>query len=117
MLGQMIPHNASDRERSQGTSESQTDPIWAVRLPAYNRARIITRSTRNIPQWRDVRHPSESRNVEWRRAPYHRVAEMWFENAEHMGQSISSPEGEATSRDLPNFATGDVTFLFSEVEV
>ncbi len=49
--------------------------------------------------------------------PYHRVAEMWFGNAERMGESMSSPEGEAASRDLPNFATGGVTFLFSEVEV
>jgi uncharacterized protein (TIGR02118 family) len=47
---------------------------------------------------------------------YHRIAEVWFENAERMGEALSSPEGEAATGDLPNFATGGATFVVSEVE-
>ena len=50
-------------------------------------------------------------------SPYHRIAEMWFESAERMGEDMASPEGEAASVDLPNFATGGAKFLVSEVEV
>ena len=47
--------------------------------------------------------------------PYHRIAELWFESAERMGEALSSPEGEAATVDLPNFATGGATFFDSEV--
>lgn len=49
-------------------------------------------------------------------SPYYRIAELWFESAERMGEAMSSPEGEAAGADLPNFATGGAKFLFSEVE-
>ena len=48
--------------------------------------------------------------------PYHRIAELWFENAERMGEAVSSPAGEAATRDLPSFATGGATFFVSAVE-
>ena len=47
--------------------------------------------------------------------PYHRIAELWFESAERMGEALSSPEGEAATVDLPNFATGGAAFFVSEV--
>jgi uncharacterized protein (TIGR02118 family) len=47
---------------------------------------------------------------------YHRIAELWFGSAERMGEALSSPEGEAASVDLSNFATGGVMFFVSEVE-
>ncbi len=56
------------------------------------------------------------RAVDGSESPYHRIAEMWFESAERMGEAMSSPEGEAASVDLPNFATGGAKFLVSEVE-
>ena len=48
--------------------------------------------------------------------PYHRIAELWFENASVMQESLDSPEGQAATGDLPNFATGGATFFVSEVE-
>ncbi len=48
--------------------------------------------------------------------PYHRIAELWFESAERMSEALSSPEGEAATVDLSNFATGGVMFFVSEVE-
>lgn len=47
--------------------------------------------------------------------PYHRIAELWFRDAETMGKSLSSDEGSAAVADIPNFATGGATTLVSEV--
>ncbi len=47
--------------------------------------------------------------------PYYRIAELWFENAERMGEAMTSPVGHAMAVDLRNFATGGATFLVSEV--
>ena len=47
--------------------------------------------------------------------PYHRIAQLWFESAERMGEALSSPAGEAATGDLPNFATGRATFFVSGV--
>jgi uncharacterized protein (TIGR02118 family) len=48
--------------------------------------------------------------------PYHRMAQLWFESAERMGEALSSPEGEAATVDLSNFAKGGVMFFVSEAE-
>ncbi len=56
------------------------------------------------------------RAVDGGESPYHRIAELWFESAERMGEAMASPEAEAATGDLSNFATGGATFLVSEVE-
>lgn len=48
-------------------------------------------------------------------APYHLIAELWFENAEILQESMSSPEGQAAADDIPHFATGGATMFASEV--
>jgi uncharacterized protein (TIGR02118 family) len=48
--------------------------------------------------------------------PYHRIAELWFESAERMQESLASPEGSAAAGDIPNSATGGATMFVSEVE-
>jgi uncharacterized protein (TIGR02118 family) len=48
-------------------------------------------------------------------SPYHLLAELWFEDMETLEQSMSSEEGRAATDDIPNFATGGVTLLVSEV--
>lgn len=42
---------------------------------------------------------------------YYRMAEMCFATAEDMQSAFSSPEGQATSNDLTNFATGGVAIV------
>ena len=49
-------------------------------------------------------------------APYHRIAEMWFESPETMRASMTSEEGRATNADVANFATGGVTIVISAVD-
>ena len=47
---------------------------------------------------------------------YYRSFDIWFDDMQQMQQALSSPEGQAMAGDMPNFATGGVTVLISEVE-
>ncbi len=48
--------------------------------------------------------------------PYHRVFEFWFASQDQMQASLGSPAGQAAVADIPNYATGGVTLLVSEVD-
>jgi uncharacterized protein (TIGR02118 family) len=48
--------------------------------------------------------------------PYYRAAELWFDSLEAMEAAMSSPEGQATVADLPNFATGGATVMVAAVD-
>jgi uncharacterized protein (TIGR02118 family) len=48
--------------------------------------------------------------------PYYRIAELSFESQETLQAGLSSAEGQDTVADLPNFASGGATVLFTEVE-
>ena len=49
-------------------------------------------------------------------APYYLVAQLYMDSREDFEQLLSSPEGRAAVEDVPKFATGGVTFLYTEVE-
>jgi len=51
------------------------------------------------------------------RAPYHRVASLYFENQQAAQSALGSPEGQATTADLANFASGGVTVFADEEQV
>ena len=46
---------------------------------------------------------------------FYQMAELYFASAEEMQQTFASPEGQAASADLANFATGGVTMLIGTV--
>ena len=46
---------------------------------------------------------------------FYRMADLYFDNIDHMKGVMGSLEGKAAVGDLANFATGGVTVLFSEV--
>ena len=48
--------------------------------------------------------------------PYYRMAELWFDSQEDLQATLSSPEGQETVADIPNFATGGATVLVSQVD-
>lgn len=50
------------------------------------------------------------------KAAYYRMAELYFLSTDQMQETMASPEGQATSADLANFATGGVTMLIGVVE-
>ena len=48
--------------------------------------------------------------------PYYLMAELYASSRADLLAVFDSPEGRASTADLPNFATGGVTFLFGEVQ-
>jgi uncharacterized protein (TIGR02118 family) len=48
-------------------------------------------------------------------APYHLVAELWFESAEVLQASLGSPEGQAAAADVGTFATGGATLMIAQI--
>ncbi|MCG2459249.1 EthD family reductase [Flavobacteriaceae bacterium F89] len=50
------------------------------------------------------------------KAEYYRMAELYFESPEQMQETMSSPEGQATTNDLANLATGGVNVIVGITE-
>jgi uncharacterized protein (TIGR02118 family) len=46
---------------------------------------------------------------------FYRLADLYFDDLDHLKRVMGSPEGKATVGDLANFATGGVTLLISQV--
>jgi uncharacterized protein (TIGR02118 family) len=46
---------------------------------------------------------------------FYRMAELYFDDLDHLKRVMGSPEGRATADDLKNFATGGVSLFISEV--
>jgi uncharacterized protein (TIGR02118 family) len=49
-------------------------------------------------------------------SPYYYVADLYADSREQMEAILASPEGQAAVADVPNYATGGVTFLYTEIE-
>ena len=49
-------------------------------------------------------------------SPHYRIANLYFDSAEQMQQSLGSKEGQAGAADLANFATGGATLLIADVQ-
>lgn len=48
--------------------------------------------------------------------PYYRAFGAYFEDMGRLQGSLSSPEGQAVTEDIPNFATGGATIFVSEID-
>lgn len=51
-----------------------------------------------------------------RPSTYYYVADLYANSREELDAIIASPEGQAAVADVPNYATGGVTFLYTEIE-
>jgi uncharacterized protein (TIGR02118 family) len=49
--------------------------------------------------------------------PYYMIVGLYADSRQAMDEILASPEGRATVADVPKFATGGVTFLYSQEEV
>lgn len=49
-------------------------------------------------------------------SPYYYIADLYADSREQLDAIIASPEGQAAVADVPNYATGGVTFLYTDVE-
>jgi uncharacterized protein (TIGR02118 family) len=47
---------------------------------------------------------------------FYRMADLYFDDLDHVRRVLGSPEGQRTAADLSNFATGGVTLLVSEIQ-
>jgi len=50
-------------------------------------------------------------------AAYYLIVSLYAESADAMQAILNSPEGQDTVADVPKFATGGVTFLFTDEDV
>ncbi|MBL8819149.1 MAG: EthD family reductase [Planctomyces sp.] len=48
-------------------------------------------------------------------SPFYYVADLYADSREQMDAILASPEGQAAVADVPNYATGGVTFVYTEV--
>ena len=48
--------------------------------------------------------------------PYYLMADLFAESREAMEKILASPEGQAAVNDVPKFATGGVTFIYTDCE-
>lgn len=46
---------------------------------------------------------------------YYRLTQLWYADAAAMAAAMSSPQAQAASADIANFATGGASILISEV--
>ncbi len=99
-------------------SVARSDRQGEIQKPHAERCWSREHATKNSPPTgrvasiirRQVRAVDDSEPL------YHRIAELWFENAERIDEALSSPEGQDATVDLPNFTTGGATFFVSEAE-
>jgi len=50
------------------------------------------------------------------KAAFYRMAELYFDDQDHMKKVMATPEGQRTVADLANFATGGVTVMVADVQ-
>jgi uncharacterized protein (TIGR02118 family) len=48
-------------------------------------------------------------------SPFYYVADLYMESRADFEQLLATPEGQAAVADVPNYATGGATFLYTEV--
>ncbi len=49
-------------------------------------------------------------------APFYYVADLFMESRDEFETLLASPEGQAAVADVPKYATGGVTFVYTEIE-
>ncbi|HEU0009944.1 MAG TPA: EthD family reductase [Verrucomicrobiae bacterium] len=49
-------------------------------------------------------------------SPYYYLVDLYMESREDFDELLRSPEGQAAVADVPNYATGGATFLYTELE-
>ncbi|MEV0458258.1 EthD family reductase [Catellatospora methionotrophica] len=71
----------------------------------------IARRMRGLKQW-TIGHCEAA--VAGQTPPYHLIVGLYADTRADLEAILASPEGQAAVADVPNFATGGVTFLYNE---
>lgn len=56
-------------------------------------------------------------SVDGSQPTFYLIADLYFDSKEALQAALSSPEGRATSEDVPNYATGGATLSVHEEQV
>lgn len=73
----------------------------------------IARKMRGLAGWTITKIDPDANG---KPSPYYLIAELYAPTREALLAIFDSPEGRASSADIPNFATGGATFLFGEIQ-
>ena len=71
---------------------------------------------RRIPHMSRIEFGKVAGMMDGSKAPYHRIAELYFANPAAMGQGASSPEGQAAVKHAGDIASGGLDAMVVEVE-
>jgi uncharacterized protein (TIGR02118 family) len=71
---------------------------------------------RRIPHMSRIEFGKVAGMMDGSKAPYHRIAELYFANEAAMGQGASSPEGQAAVKHAADIASGGLDAMVVEVE-
>jgi uncharacterized protein (TIGR02118 family) len=71
---------------------------------------------RSIPHMSRIEFGKVGGMMDGSKAPYHRIAELYFANPAAMGQGASSPEGQAAVKHAADIASGGLDAMVVEVE-
>ncbi|RDI48923.1 EthD family reductase [Nocardia mexicana] len=80
------------------------DYYWNVHIP-------IAKKMVGLKKWTIGHGESIERGAV---APYYLVVGLYADTREDIERILASPEGQAAVADVPNFATGGVTFVYSD---
>lgn len=73
----------------------------------------IARRMKGLRKWTIGKVQGTANGTE---APFYYVADLYMESRADFDQLLASPEGQAAVADVPNYATGGATFLYTEIE-
>jgi uncharacterized protein (TIGR02118 family) len=71
---------------------------------------------RSIPHMSRIEFAKVAGMMDGSKAPYHRIAELYFPNQEAMGKGAASPEGQAAVKHAADIASGGLDAMVVEVE-
>lgn len=71
---------------------------------------------RRIPNLSKIEFGKVAGMMDGSKAPYHRIAELYFESQEAMGQGASTADGKAAIQHAGEIATGGLDAMVVQVE-
>lgn len=71
---------------------------------------------KRIPHLQRIEFGKVSGMMDGSKAPYHRIAELYFDGPDSLGQAGSSPEGQAAFKHAGEIGTGGLDAMVVEVE-
>jgi uncharacterized protein (TIGR02118 family) len=94
------------------------DAIWPLIRRFLEESKMVKHvaMARKIPHRSRIEFGKVAGMRDGSKAPYHRLAELYFENQEAMGEGASSAEGQAAIKHAAEIASGGLDAMVVQVE-